>query len=226
MSTFLQKLRTVTLGTAHDLLDKAIDLNSPSALRQYVRDLEDALDRLRNEAAVAAGQIRTMEREKGDYESTITYCTQTAQRYVNSGKQDLARIEASKVLRAKENLARVTSQLETQHTTSSNLDNAVALLDAKHTDMVQRVRDLERIDRDSKAKEQAAGALSAAGKLVSGGADISVDDIESKMRARNDVANEKFSRAIGDVRVQEDEEHGAAVDDFLSNLAPKAKTAS
>ena len=66
MSGFLQKLRIVTLGAAHDLLDREIDMNSPSALRQYVRDLEDAIGKMNSELAVQEGGVRTLNREYGD----------------------------------------------------------------------------------------------------------------------------------------------------------------
>src|SRR2546430_4877220 len=51
--------------------------------------------------------------------------------------------------------------------------------------------------RDTKTKEAASSALNSASSLIDGGSDISVDDIETKMRARNDVASEKFDRAVG-----------------------------
>jgi len=226
VSTFIQKLRTVTLGTVHDLLDKAIDLNSPSALRQYVRDLEDALDRLKNEAAIQAGQIRTLTREQGDLQTRINIGKVAAAKYLATNRSDLARLKASEVLRAQQDLDRNIAQLETQKQTSAGLDAAVAKLEARHEEMVANVRRLESLDRESKAKEQAAASLTTAGKLVSGGVDINVDDLQSRMQARNDVATEKFNRAMGDVHVDSDPEHEAQVDDFLATLAPATKTSS
>lgn len=210
----------MTLGTAHDLLDKAIDLNSPSALRQYVRDLEDALDKLKNEAAVQAGQIRTLQREEGDLQARIVTGKSLAEKYLTSNPE-LARAKASDVIHAQGSLVTTHQQLVLQTEVSKKLDAAVAQLDAKHTEMVNHVRDLERMDRTTKAQEQAASSLTSAGKLVSGGTGISIDDIEGKMQARSDVATEKFNRAMGDVSVQEDPEHSQAVDDLLASLTPK-----
>ena len=218
MSGFLQKLRVVTLGSVHDLLDKAIDVNSPSALRQYVRDLEDALDRMRTEAAIQAGQIRTLTREKTDLENRIETTKATAKKLVEAGHEDLARPKAADILRMQKDLERTTENLETQKVTSAKIDKAVGDLDAKHTDIVYHVRELERLDRDSKAKEQAASSLAAAGRLVGGGVDLSVDDIESRMKERNDVASAKFDRAVGNVNTPTDPEHEAKVDELLASL--------
>jgi len=219
MSTFLNKLRTVVLGNVHDLLDKAIDMNSPSALRQYTRDLEDALDRMKSEAAVQAGQIRTLTREKGDIEHQIDSGIATIKGLQQSGKDELARNKAAEVVRLKDRLSRTVDSIASQQKTSEELDKSVALLDAKHTDMVSRVRELERMDLDTKAKEDAASALHSAGKVVSGLGDISIDDTESRMRARNDVAQEKFSRAVGSLQVEEDADTASKVDDLLSEIS-------
>lgn len=216
--SILAKIRVLTLGAANDLLDKAIDINSPSALRQYVRDLEDALDRLRNEAAMQAGMLRTLTREIGDLQHRIESETSVVQKLMASPTgQALARTKATTIVAWKKELESKQEALQTQQTTSAGIDSAVAKLDAKHTLMVQQVRDLERTDRDTKAKEQAAHSLEAAGKLVGSLNGVSIDDIKGKMNARNDVANEKFARAMG---TMEDDSSGdqAAVDDFLSSI--------
>jgi len=219
MTTFIQKLRVVTLGTAHDLLDKAIDLNSPSALRQYVRDLEDALAKLTNEAAVQAGQIRTLTREQGDLSTRISTDKTLAAKYLQSNPS-LARVKASDAVMAQKELDSINQQLVAQKELSNKLDASVTALDAKHTEMLSNVRRLESMDRQSKAQDQAASALTSAGKTLAGGADVSIDNIEQKIEARNDVAAEKFSRAMGSFASPEDPEHTAAVDELLASLTP------
>jgi phage shock protein A len=218
MTGFLQKVRLITLGNVHDLLDKTIDLNSPSALREEVRELEAALDYMRVEAATQCGQVRTLTREKADLESRIETTKATAKKLVDAGHADLARTKAADILRMQVDLQRTTENLDTQTKTSAQIDIAVRNIDVKHTEMVSRIRTLERLDRDSKAKEATAKALSAAGRLVAGGADLSVDDIESKMRARNDVASAKLDRAMGDVQEAPDPEHEEKIDDLLNSL--------
>lgn len=229
MTSFMHKLRTATLGTVNDLLDKAIDLNSPSFMRQYVRDLEDALDQMTNQAAVQAGQVRTLSRERDTMQHTIDAKTKDAQISVTKGNQDLARIQAAEVVRLTKELTRMTDDLTAQKQSSANTDKTVALLNEKHSQMISRLRELERLDRDSKMKEQSATAAAGFGKLIAGGADMSVDDIQSKMRARNDVASEKFDRAMSSIQTtpEEDCETSAQVDELLASLAPKevAKTA-
>lgn len=226
MSTFVAKLRAVTLGTVHDLLDKAIDMNSPSVLRQYVRDLEDAQDKLSTLAAEQAGGVRTYVREISELDAKIDVGKKTITKLLATGHPDLAKIKGSEVLALQDQRKDKAAALDAQRTTSQRLDEAVSKLNGKHATMVVQLRQLESLDRDTKAKEQAGRTLQMAGRLVSGGADVSVDDISSKMRARNDVASEKFSRAMGDVTVPENPEENAAVDDLLKELAPQEQKAA
>jgi phage shock protein A len=225
MGSFMHKLRTATLGTVNDLLDKAIDLNSPSFMRQYVRDLEDALDQMTNQAAIQAGQVRTLSRELDSMQHTIDAKTKDAQNSLAKGNSDLARIQATEVVRLTKELESRTNGLGAQKQSSANTDKAVALLNEKHSQMITRLHELERLDRDSKMKEQSATAAAGFGKLIAGGADMSVDDIESKMRARNDVASEKFDRAMSGIQTtpEQDSETSAQVDDLLASLTPKVE---
>lgn len=224
MSSIIEKIRLVTLGTVHDLLDKAVDLNSPSAMRQYVRDLEDALGKMQSEAANQAGQVRTLSRERDDLNAKIALNKSTIEKILAGtalNKKDLARTRAEEVLISQKRLTDVESQLETQKTTSANLDKAVTQLQAKHDQFTQRVRDLERLDRDSKAKEQAAKAMQGVSNMLDAGSHLSIDDIESKMRARNDVASVKLDRAMSGIHVDEDPNLTGDVDALLAELSPK-----
>jgi phage shock protein A len=225
MTGFLQKVRTITLGMSHDLLDAAIDMNSPSALRQYVRDLEDAISKMENEAAIQAGAVRTLGREHGDLTASIAAKKASIQTDLTANPTR-ARQTATLVVTLQSQLDRNTQELEAQKVTSANLDQAVEKLELKHTDMVSRVRELERMDRTSKAKEQSAAALTSASNLVSGGSAISIDDIESKMRSYSDVASEKFDRAMASTNTEEDPETASKVDDLLASMQPKQKGAA
>lgn len=217
MSIF-SKARTIVLGTTNDLLDKVIDMNSPTMLRQYVRDLEDAEAKLRNEAAMAAGGIRTLTREKGDLESRLATETTLAKKFQAEGNTALARTHASAAVTLQTDLKAKTQELADQTTTSQNLDAALAKVDAKHTDMVNAVRRLESLDRTTKAKEQAASTLQSVAAATASGSSISIDSIQDKMQRRADVADEKFDRAMADPSMADDPTQSAAVDDFLAGL--------
>jgi len=215
MSSFFQKLRVTTLGLAHDLLDKYVDTNSPSALRQYVRDLEEAIGKMNSEAAMQIGQVRTLKREQGDLVSKIAADTDYAKANLTA-KPELARSRAALIIQNQKHLASITTDIDNQQKVADQLQLAVSNLTAKHDLMVSRVRELERIDRDSKAKESAADALNAAGSLVGSVGTQSIDDLEDRMRRRNDVASARFDQSMATVPA--DDSNSEQVDELLASL--------
>jgi phage shock protein A len=223
MSIF-KKIRLVALGNMEDLLDKVIDTNSPAVVKQYCRDLETALNQLRNEAAVAAGQVRTLEREKAEAEGQKAHVEETIAHVLQSSdpnKDAVARQQAQLLPAIARKLSTLNDTLTTQLETSKNLDRAVQALDLKHAAMVSRIQELEMLDRGSKAKESAARALNAAGSLAAGGTDISIDNLESRIRARGDVADSKFERAMGTVSDLADPSEAAEADGYLEQIKAK-----
>lgn len=215
--SFLQKLRAVSLGLAHDLLDRAVDMNSPSMIRQFVRDLEDALGKMNSEVAVQNGQTRTMKRERDDLAHIIETDKAVAKSLLTS-QPDKARSKAELVVTNQNRLAQMDADILNQKKTADDLASAVEKLQAKHDQMLTRVRELERIDRDSKTKEATAEALNNAGSLAGSVSSQSVDDVEDRMRRRNDVAGAKFDQAMATIP-DEHPADSAEVDAVLADLA-------
>lgn len=225
MTGLLAKLRIATLGNAHDLLDKVIDLNSPSALRQYVRDLEDSQTKLASELAVQRGTLVTLTREQKTLESEITSLKSIVTTLLKDPKNEaLARTKAERIRAAQIEVTDKVQEVTDQANDVKQMSEALATLDSKHTEMLNQLHHLEHMDRTTKAKEQAAGAIKGAGSLIQGGADISVDDIAKKMQARADIADAKFDQAMNGIKTEPDPIKDAAVDDILSSLRPAETT--
>jgi phage shock protein A len=219
MSIFA-KARLVVLGSANDLLDKVIDLNSPSAVRQQVRDLEDAINKLATDVAVQDGALRTMTREKVELSSKIDTQKATVAQLLKSTDSNaaaLARDKAQLILTEQSQLTSLTDQITTQTTTVATMKTTVQRLQAKHDQLVVRVHELERLDRDSKSKEQAASAIKSAGAMLGSVDTGSIDNLTARMQARNDVASAKFDSAVGTL-TPEPETNSADVDALLASL--------
>lgn len=221
--TFLSKARAFTLGNMHDLLDKAIDVNSPAVLKQYVRDLESAISQLQTEAAVQAGGVRTLNREIGDLRNNIqtkTASIKTRLASPNVTNQDsIVRSWAAQVTEWQKELdQKVNQDLPAQAKTALELDGVVSKLDIRHSTMVAQVRRLESTVHTTTAKEHAVSALKSATSLAAGADGISIDNLAAKVQSRADVADEKFDRVVNSETLSESAEQSADVDAFLSNL--------
>lgn len=226
MTSFIQKLRVITLGTVHDLLDKQIDMNQPTVVRQYIRDLEDALDKMRDEDARQAGAVRTTTREKGDLEAKIDKEKSNISNLLAglaANKTEMARMKGTLVVQMQSQVASLQTRLQDQQKTSSDISSALLKLESTHTLAVNKLRSLEALDRDTKMKRSSADSVESINKVMNMGADISVDDIESRMKEQNDVQSVRFERAMDSTKTEEDPNTAAAVDDLLADLQPKEK---
>lgn len=232
MSGIFAKARAFTLGNMHDLLDKAIDLNSPAVLKQYVRDLETAIEQLKTEAAVQAGGLRTLNREIGDLQNNITGKTAAihvrlaslAKPVNDQGQAGTATMDptvrswGAQVVAWQKELDAKKAQLPAQQKVVTDLDGAVAKLDAKHTEAVSNVRSLESRAHMTEAKNKSVKALEQTASLTSSVDAGSIDNLQAKVAAAADVADEKFDRAMGSDAFAESAEQTQDVDAFLNTL--------
>lgn len=224
--SFLNKVRTLTLGAAHDLLDKAIDLNSPSAVRQSVRDMEAAITELKSNAAIQDGNLRTQIREQSELTATVAADKATIAKLLTSTDATapaIAKAKANLVIQNQKHLSDMSDSITSQQNIATQMKATVVGLEAKHDQMVSRVHELERLDRDTKAKESAASAINAAGSVAGNIDSVSVDDLADRMRRRNDVASAQFDQAAGSINT--DAPDSDDVNALLASLAPQTAVA-
>lgn len=221
MSIF-NKVRVIVLGHVNDLLDKAIDMNSLSAVRQYVRDLEEAQTKVEHEAAVAAANVTTLTKQHTALDTAIGQNLSRIKAYLAQNNEAAARALGGTVHDEQQELASLDAQITEAKANSQSLDTAAEQIKARHQQMLSQVRTLESKDRSSHALEQSTAALKGAQTLTEGVDGASVDNLAQKINARNDVAQEEFKRTMGGFAAPEDPLKTAAVDDLLNSLRTPA----
>jgi phage shock protein A len=200
MAGLFQKARVAALSSAHALLDKVIDLNSVGAVKQYVRDLESALDDLQDAAATEAGHVRTVQRDSIQIQSQMKELNQNIDFILSDNKPDndhLAKPLEARLIGLEQRSTAKNEELDSAQKSSQALNEAVSTLQAKYQSMVEQMQRLEAMDTAAKAKEGAAQAIRNAGRITSGGTSVSVDDIADRIQRRSDVADAKFEQAMG-----------------------------
>src|SRR2546425_1813070 len=199
MAGLLEKVRIGFLAQAHSVLDKIIDLNSPQAVREYIRELERSIEGIENDAAEAAGHVTTTDREVhrllGQIES-YDHAIDAILSSVDQASTDKARELQVKLNGFKQQLEAKQTELTTAKETADAIVHSLSALRSKHQSMVQQLTTLDSLDKAAKDKERAAKALQQAAKISSIGSDSSVDDLASRIQARHDVADEKLKRAL------------------------------
>src|SRR6266481_6436766 len=202
MASLLEKVRIGFLAQAHSVLDRIIDLNSPQAVREYVRELERSIEGIENDAAEAAGHVTTTDREvhrlMGQIES-YDHAIDAILSGNDPASTDKARELQVKLNGFKQQLEAKQAELAAAKETADAIVHSLSALRSKHQSMIQQLTALDSLDKAAKDKERAARALQQAAKISSMGSDISVDDLAARIQARHDVADEKLKRALASV---------------------------
>ncbi len=232
MASLFDKIRIFTVSNLHQLLDAAIDLNSVAACKQYVRDLEEGKNKIRDQAAAARGRLGQSQAAVATLEHQIQTDIEHAQLLLDdddtSNDADAQRLMEGVVTKT-ELVETKKSQYATDKQVADALGDAVRKITAKHAEMVTNVRRLEALEQQTKAQEQATGALQAAGKIASGADGVSIDNVEQRLRDRAAASNERFKDAMSDVSggsVQESVTSAKAKQMIAAMKAKNARTAA
>lgn len=219
---FLQKTRVVILGNLNELLDKQIDMNSIPVLKQYIRDMEDALDQAQHQRSVARAQVVTRSRDLEVAKDAMAADERRAQAYLSSNDEKSARLVAGRIHDEQENIANLQSQIAAANAQASQLDAAVETLRSRHDSTLNRVRILQGKDATAKAMEKGATAVKNIGAAIGTGVDSSIDDVSRRIDERSDLAQQEFTDAMGSIEAPPDPLKDKAVDDILAGLKEKA----
>jgi phage shock protein A len=205
MAGLFQKARIAALSAAHTLMDKVVDLNSIGAVKQYVRDLENALEDLEDASAAAAGHVRTVQRDADQIQYQIKELNQNIDFILSDNKPDndvLAAPLEARLIGLEQRMSTKAEEISTGQKTSQALLEAVSTLRTRYQNMVEQVIRLEAMDKATKAKESAVEAIRQAGQIASAGADVSIDAVADRIQRRADVADARFERAMGEMNDQ------------------------
>lgn len=200
MASLWNKLRTLTLGNLHALLDKAIDLNSIAAVKQHIRDLEEAKDELGESVAVAKARVVTLGNQRNALKVQIDTTNENIDLVLTDADESndhLAEPLEQRLMGYEEQMSTLAGELETAEKTHKALAEASVRLTGKHREMLSALRRLEALDRSTRAKEQAASALKQAGAAGSSADAVSVDNVTQRLEERAAVADAKFDSAMG-----------------------------
>lgn len=205
MAGLFQKARVAALSSAHALLDKVIDLNSIGAVKQYVRDVENALEDLEDAAATEAGHLRTAQRDAVQLQAQIKELNQNIDFILtdnNPANDHLAKPLEARLIGLEQRTSAKNEEIASTQKSSQALNEAVSTLQAKYQSMVEQLQRLVAMDAAAKAKEGAVEAMRNVGRITSAGGTISVDDISDRIQRRSDVADAKFEQAMGEMSGQ------------------------
>lgn len=202
MASIWDKVRTLGLSTIHGLLDRAIDTNSPEALKQHLRDLEDALRDLRNALAGSIGNVTAAKQRIAGIEAKKTATESNIELLLSdddTSNDKFAEPLGVKLVQYEKDLEAANEELAALEVEQNALQTAEDQLEDKVEEMQGHVARLASLARKAAAQERAAASISSAASALGMNGTTSVDSIEERLRARSGAAEAKLGMAMGDL---------------------------
>jgi phage shock protein A len=204
MASLLDKVATLIKANLHYLVDQALKQNSLAVIDQYIREVENNLDKLEDAAATVGGQVKTLKRKFDEFQAKAEELDRNIDILLQEGREELA-VAAQSKLNSTQRLAdNYGEQHERQKAEYEKLLDAKLKLEAKLTTIKQEREELQALLDLAKAKELTAKAISSLDDLMGAG-DDDIGRIAESIRTRLDKAAARGEMAATRLDAQMDE---------------------
>jgi phage shock protein A len=88
--TLFEKINTLISANLHGIVDRALATNSVQVMDEYVRQVEQNLDALEDQAATVGGTVKTLKRKYEEFAAAAEKLDRDIDTLVIKGKNDLA----------------------------------------------------------------------------------------------------------------------------------------
>lgn len=209
MASLLEKTQTLISANLHEMVDRALEVNSVAVLKQYTRDAENNLDDLEEAAATVGGEVKTLERKYKEYKKRADQLDRNVDTLIMQGKTDIARAAQVELNTTRRLQEQYHEQWVRQEREYEALLNARLKLQAKLTTIKQEQRELEALMELAKSKEATVKAIKSLDDLVGAG-DSDIARIGESIRGRLDRASAYSEMYADRLDTQMDEALGRA----------------
>lgn len=198
MQTAFQKLRDITVGNVHTLLNWVGDQNSIGGLEQHVRNLTAARDSFDDQAAGFRNDVKALpvaiaglKHRHAEADANITLFMSdddpSNDKYIPGLEAQLVTLEGQIAIKEQQ-LAAAQAQV-------LKFDEAVGKLNSAIAEKSGRIEALRALEGATTAREKAAKVLSG----ISVGDAPNTDDVEARLQRRAAIADNQVNREMASV---------------------------
>ncbi len=188
MASLLEKVSTLISANLHDLIDRALQSNSPAVIDQYIRQVENNLEDLEDAAATVGGEAKSIRRRLDDTKQKLNELDQAINAFLVEGNEDAAAAVQSRYNSTERLVQTYTEQLQRQEEEYEKLLGAKVKLEARLATMQQQREELQALLDLAKSKETTVKAMKSLDDLMGSG-DSDVKRIAESIHARLDKAS-------------------------------------
>jgi phage shock protein A len=204
MASLLEKVSTLIKANLHYLVDQALKQNSLAVIDQYIREVEDNLEKLEDAAATVGGQVKTLKRKYDEFENKANDLDRNIDILLQKGQEELAVAAQSKFNSTQRLADNYREQHERQKAEYEKLLDAKLKLEAKLTTIKQEREELHALLDLAKAKELTTEVITSLDDLVGVG-DDDISRVAESIRARLDKAAARGEMVAARLDAQMDE---------------------
>ena len=190
MASLMKKIQTLISANMHAMVDSALKANSLAVFDQYVRDVEENLAKLEDAVATVGGELKTMQRKKGDLDRQAAELDRNIDIFLRESKEDLALAAQSKLNGITRLQQSYDEMLTRQQSEFRALQDARMKLEAKLTTTKQEREELLALLDLAKSKELTVQTMKSIDDIVGSG-DADIARIGESIRGRLDKASAK-----------------------------------
>lgn len=209
MASIIDKTKTLISANLHDMVDKALQANSPAVMKQYIRDAQTNMDDLEKATATVGGEVRTAKRKYEEYKKEADKVDRQIDLLLMQGKSELARAAQNKLNSSRRLQEEYHAQWVTQQKEYETLKAARLKLQAKIDTVRQEQKELEALLKLAKSKEKTVKAIKSVDDLMGVG-DADIARLGESIRGRIDAADAQVEMYADRLDTQMDEALGSA----------------
>jgi phage shock protein A len=199
MASLGEKLRMGLLAELHELVDRAIDYNSPQVLRQYIREVEGRMEELDNVVAEYAGGLKTLRREFEETADRVQELDSNIDELLSDGDTTNDHLAVRWQMRLDALTKRqeaLSNDVTIREQALTALENTRTSMEARKNSMIAQLDSLDALERAKDAREHAASTIEMANRISGTVEEVSVDNVVRNMRRDADIAEERLNRAM------------------------------
>jgi phage shock protein A len=210
------KARVLGLGFLHNLLDRAIDMNSIPTLQQYERDLESAVYQLMEAQALNNARISQLQNNIAQLDAQEAILDNQIDRLLQLNREDLAGQVQARLDALNRQEEPLVQELQTLEGLKGQYNLVLQKLKAKQEAMRSQIAHLQSLEQSADAQLHAADAIKQVNEIL--GASGSSDNLAARIDAKSRFAHERLQQEMG--TLQQDDEVSAVLeqDDIKGRL--------
>ncbi|MGQ9599220.1 MAG: PspA/IM30 family protein [Anaerolineae bacterium] len=204
MTSLMKKVQILISANLHAMVDSALKANSLAVFDQYVREVEDNLENLKDAVATVGGEVKTLQRKKADLDQQAAELDRNIDIFLREGKEELALAAQSRLNSINRLIQNYEEMLQRQESELQNLKDARLKLEAKLTTVKQEREELQALLDLARSKEITVRTIKSLDDLMGAG-DADIARVAEGIRARLDKATAQSEMLASSLDAQMDQ---------------------